>query len=96
MYTHELLNNSFITLFGMALANASTTFSRKYVITEIIKGSIADESGFSVTDPVNILEVKFNDEKSIISVGLSTRRRKKGYLDITMGIGSQLDSPYYF
>ena len=96
MYTHDLLNNSFIPLFGMALANASTTFSRKYVITEIIKGSIADESGFSVTDPVNILEVKFNDEKSIISVGLSTRRRKKGYLDITMGIGSQLDSPYYF
>ena len=96
MYRHDLLNNSFVPIFGMALANASTVFSRKYIITEIIKGSIADESGFSVTDPVSILEVKFNEEKSVISVGLSTRRKKKGYLDITMGIGAQLDSPYYF
>ena len=80
----------------MGLSSSSTMSSQKFVIDEIIKGSVADESGFSVTDPVMILEVRFNEDNSAISVNLSTRKKKKGYLDITMGIGTSLDSPYYF
>ena len=96
IYRSDLLTGSFIPIFGMGLSSSSTMSSRKFVIDEIIKGSVADESGFSVTDPVTILEVRFNEDNSAISVNLSTRKKKKGYLDITMGIGTSLDSPYYF
>ena len=96
IYRSDLLTGSFIPIFGMGLSSSSTMSSRKFVIDEIIKGSVADESGFSVTDPVMILEVRFNEDNSAISVNLSTRKKKKGYLDITMGIGTSLDSPYYF
>lgn len=96
IYKRDLLSSSFVPILGMGLTSVSTLYTRKFVINDIIKGSIADESGFSVTDPVNILEVKFNEDKSAISVNLSTRKKKKGYLDITMGIGAQLDSPFYF
>ena len=40
--------------------------------------------------------VDFNEDNSGISIQMNTRKRKKGYLDITMRIGSGLDSPYYF
>lgn len=96
MYKNDLLSGSFIPIFGMGLSAASTLSSRKFVIDEILKGSVADESGFSVTDPITVLEVRFNEDNSAISVGISTRRKKKGYLDVTMGIGTSLDSPYYF
>ncbi|MDE5899620.1 MAG: S1C family serine protease [Treponemataceae bacterium] len=96
MYCSDLLSSSFIPIFGMGLAPASTLSSRRYVISKIIKGSIADESGFSETDPVYVAGVDFNEDKSAISAALSTRNKKKGYLDISIRIGSALDGPYYF
>ena len=80
----------------MKLESCSTISSKKYVISDILKGSIADESGFSVTDPVYITDVDFSEKKDAVSVQMNTRKRKKGYLDVTIRIGSQLDSPYYF
>ena len=66
------------------------------MISRLINGGIADESGFSVTDPVTIYDVQFDEEKTTISIQLSTKKRKKGYIDISIGMSSALDSPYYF
>lgn len=96
MYSSDLLNGSFVPIYGMRLENISTVSRRKYMVTEIIKGGVADESGFSVNDPVTVSSVKFNDDNSIIYAELYTRRSKKGYLDVSLGLAAQLDSPYYF
>ena len=80
----------------MELTPSSTIYSRKYTITDILNGSVADESGFSVTDPVYIADVDFIEDNSVILVSLSTRKKKRGYLDITMRIGNRLDNHYYF
>lgn len=96
IYKHDLISHSFLPIFGMKLESCSTISSKKYVISDILKGSIADESGFSVTDPVYITDVDFSEKKDAVSVQMNTRKRKKGYLDVTIRIGSQLDSPYYF
>ena len=63
---------------------------------EIIKGSIADESGFSENDPVDVLGVEFNEDKSAIYLKAYVKNSKKGYLDRSLGMGAPLDSPYYF
>lgn len=96
IYEHDLINNSFVPIFGMKMERSSTTSSRKFSIVDIIKGSIADESGFSVTDPVYVSDVIFNDDKTAISVAISTRKRKSGYFDVSLRMGASLDSPYYF
>lgn len=96
IYNSDLLASSFIPIFGMELAHSSTISKRQYYVSKVIKGSSADESGFSEFDPVYISSVEFNEDNSAISVQLNTRKKKKGYLDITMRIGSALDSPYYF
>lgn len=96
VYEHDLRETSFIPLFGMGLRAVSTTSSRKYAISTIIKGGIADESGFSENDPVDIGKVKFSEDDSYLSVEIYARKRKKGYLDVGVSIATPLDSPYYF
>ena len=96
IYKSDLVTSSLIPILGMGLVSSSTLNSNKFTITEIIPGSIADESGFSVTDPVTIYEVKFSEEKDSVGIRLSTKNRKKGYLDVSIGLGASLDSPYYF
>lgn len=96
IYKSDLLSFSFVPIFGMELAHSSTISKRQYTVSKIIRGSAADESGFSEYDPVYVSSVDFNEDNSAISVQLNTRKKKKGYLDITMRIGSALDSPYYF
>ena len=96
IYKGDVLAKSFYPIFGMKLLSVSTTNSRKYTITEILKGSVADESGFSENDPVQIRAIKLNDDNSVIYAEIATKNRKKGYLDGVMAIGATLDSPYYF
>ena len=80
----------------MELTPSSTLYSRKFTITRIINGSIADESGFSINDPITLLDVQFDEEKTVMALQVSTKKRKKGYIDISIGMSSALDSAFYF
>ncbi|QTQ14320.1 trypsin-like peptidase domain-containing protein [Treponema parvum] len=95
-YERDLIETSFVPLFGMGLQAVSSLNSRKYAVTKIIKGGIADESGFSENDPVDIGRIKFSDDNAFLSAEIYARKRKKGYLDIGVSITTPLDSPYYF
>ena len=96
IYKGDIIAKSFVPIFGMKLLPVSTSSSKKYSIEQIIKGSVADESGFSENDPVEIRNVKLNDDNSIIYAEIYAHYRKKGYLEGVVAIGAQLDSPYYF
>ncbi len=96
IYKNDIIADSFKPIFGMKLVKASTSSSRKYQIQSVIRGSIADESGFSENDPVEVTGVEFNQEKSAMMATISAKKRKKGYIDITMAISAPMDSPYYF
>jgi len=96
IYKGDIIAKSFLPIFGMKLISVSTSSSRKYSVEQIIKGSIADESGFSENDPIEIRNIKLNDENSAIYAEIYAKNRKKGYLDGMMGIAGALDSPYYF
>lgn len=96
IYKGDIIAKSFVPIFGMRLISVSTSSSRKYSIEEIIKGSIADESGFSENDPVEIRNIKLNEDNSAMYAEIYAKNRKKGYLDGIMAIAAPLDSPYYF
>lgn len=95
-YSNDIIANSFYAIYGMKLKPVSTSNKKKYAIESVIRGSIADESGFSENDPIEVRKVDFNDEKNVIFSEIYTKNRKKGYLDIKMGLSAPLDSPYYF
>ena len=96
IYRNDVIADSFTPIFGMKLLKVSTSSAKKYQIQSVIRGSIADESGFSENDPIEVLGIEFNDEKSAMLATISAKKRKKGYIDISMAIQSAMDSPYYF
>lgn len=96
IYKGDIIAKAFLPIFGMQLVHVSTSNSRKYSIEQILKGSVADESGFSENDPVEIRNIRLLEENSVIYAEIYAKNRKKGYLDGVMAIGAQLDSPYYF
>lgn len=96
VYRNDLISGSFVPILGMKLVSVSSVNSRKYSIQSIIRGSIADESGFSENDPVNVQSMEFNADHSAAYITIYAKQRKKGYLDIPVGLIAPLDSPYYF
>lgn len=94
-YRNDVISSSFAAIFGMRMDPLSEG-RRKYQISEVIKGSIADESGFSENDPVEIKNISFNNDNTALYAEVYAKNRKKGYLDISVGIAAPLDSPNYF
>lgn len=95
-YESDLLTDSFIPLFGMKMTPSSTTNKKSYTITKVIKGSVADEMGFSEEDPVTVQNLEIDYKNKRILAQLYVQRRSKGFLDITMIVGASFDSPNYF
>lgn len=94
-YKNDVVSGSFTAIFGMKMTPLSEG-RRKYQISQVIRGSIADESGFSESDPVEIKSISFNNENTALYAEIYAKNRKKGYLDISVGIAAPLDSPNYF
>ncbi len=83
-------------LFGMELIPSSVGNRNQFTIQSIVRGSIADESGFSVHDPVEIMKTYLSAQKDAVFLETFTQKRKSGYFEISVGIGAMLDSPYIF
>jgi len=96
VYQGDMVQNSFVAIFGMELTPSSTASSKTYMVKHVIPGSAADENGFSENDPLTIGRIQFNEDKSAIMVAFSTKNRRNGYLDISVAMQAMLDSPYYF
>lgn len=95
-FKRDSLENSFYPMFGMKMVRVSPSNKKKYSIVRIIKGSVADETGFSENDPIELLGIDFSPEKEAAYIKLYAKKRKNGYLDVSLGFSAGLDSPYYF
>lgn len=95
-FNSDIVNGSFIPLFGMELYPSSTTNKKLYTITKVLNGTTADEMGFSENDPITIQKVEVDNKNEMIVAQLYVQRRKKGFLDVSMILGAPYDSPYYF
>ncbi len=96
IFESDLLMNSFVPLFGMKLVPSSTTNRNSYTIEKIIPGSAADDMSFSENDTVTVLGVNADERLKGIITSLSTKRKKKAFLDVTINLGTSFDGPYYF
>ncbi len=95
VFNSDFYNSSFIPLFGMGLTSSSTLSKNSYTINKIIKGSSAEELNLSVNDPISVKDVKFDKEHEMIFAQIFAKRRKSGFLDISIVLSCAYDSPYY-
>ncbi|MBO4319741.1 MAG: serine protease [Treponema sp.] len=96
VYTHDLISEALYPLIGMELVKVSTTNKNKYSVTKVIKASIADESGFSDGDPVEIIKTELSPQKDYLLLQIYAQRKNNGYLDFGLGLQVPLESFYYF
>lgn len=96
VYRHDLLGSALIPILGMELIKSSSLNKNLYTVRSVIKGSIADQAGFSETDPVQILRTHVSEEHSALYIELYAKKRKNGFLDVSLGLSASLDGLYYF
>lgn len=96
IFKTDFIQNGFVPLFGMKMIPSSTLNKNSYTIESVIKGSAADELNFSKFDAVTVRDMKIDMENEYIFVQIYSKRKKKGFLDISMVLSSPFDNPYYF
>ena len=96
VYKTDFISNGFVPLFGMKLIPSSTLNKNSYTIDYVLKGTAADQLHFSQYDSVTVRDMKIDEKNEYIFVMLYSKRKKKGFLDISMILSAPFDSPYYF
>lgn len=96
IYRHDFFTGSFIPFFGMKMVPSSTMNKNSFTIDEVLSGTVADEMNFSKNDQLTVRDIYFDEENGYLFVSVYTKRRKKGFLDITMILSTPLDSANYF
>ncbi|MGL4982310.1 MAG: S1C family serine protease [Treponemataceae bacterium] len=94
IYKRDTLANAFLPIFGMELV--PTSGSKKFYIGGLLKSSIADESGFSVQDPIEVNRISFYQDNQVMVAEVFTKKRKGGYLDLFLTLPAYLDNTNYF
>ena len=80
----------------MKLKNVSSFFGNKYIVDSVVKGSIADESGFSELDPVKIYRTYLSPDEDILFAEIYSKKKSNGYLDVSLVLATPLDSENFF
>jgi S1-C subfamily serine protease len=81
-------------LFGFILApSLSDSPSSAYLIKKVIRGSIADDAGFSKDDPVTIRSFRVIEKEGYAYIDISVKKRRMGYLETYMRLPATLDTP---
>ncbi|GAB6090390.1 hypothetical protein JCM12856_19830 [Spirochaeta dissipatitropha] len=77
----------FPALFGMFVKEIrSGWFVNDYSIQRVLSGSIADEAGLSVNDPLSLQKWEYNEETEILRLQLRVKKRQSGYMDSSIQI----------
>lgn len=86
----------FVPLFGMAVDRlGSSVRSRKYMINKIYNGSIADELGFSASDPFTLLLWDVDKEQRIVRMQIDIKKTQNGFTASGLQLFNRLDLPNF-
>ncbi|MBQ3801241.1 MAG: PDZ domain-containing protein, partial [Treponema sp.] len=96
VHAHDVIAQALVPLLGMELNRNSSLNRNQYVISRIVRGSVADSSGFSVDDTVSVQDVQLDPEGEYASVQIYAKKRNNGYLDVAVSYTVPLDSQNYF
>ena len=90
----DLQARAFLPIFGMNLRRVGS--KKQYTVASVVRGGIADESGFSRSDVVEIRAFVPDTKQGTLVTQVAAKRRKSGYVQTFIAMGASLDSPYYF
>ena len=78
--------------FGMQVERGNKDITgQEYIISKVYRGMTADETGLSVDDPFSIVSWDVDDENNVIFVGIRIKKRKAGFIESIIQLGSYID-----
>jgi C-terminal processing protease CtpA/Prc len=81
-------------LFGLVLGPPTgNSFLSNYMVKKVVRGSIADEAGLSVNDPVSIRNFRIFEKEGYALLDIDVKKRRMGYLEASMRLPALLDTP---
>ena len=85
--------NVLLPLFGMKLKRASNfLWETEYVTERVLPGSVADNTGISTGDAVNLQNWRVDAENRYALLQIFVKKRKSGYLERVVQLAAYLDS----
>jgi serine protease Do len=86
-------DNVLYPLFGMKLEKQGTFFWRgNYVVRRVTKGSVADESGISVDDPLAIQDWRVDTDKGYAILQVVIKKKRAGFIESAIQIATYLET----
>ncbi len=86
-------DNVLYPLFGFRLQNVGTfLWKGDYVVKQVIKGSVADETGISPDDPLTIQDWQVDTDKGYAVLQVVIKKKRAGFLESAIQIASYLDT----
>jgi serine protease Do len=86
-------DNVLYPLFGMQLENVGSFFWRgSYVVKRVTKGSVADESGISVDDPLVIQDWQVDADKGYALLQVVIKKKRAGFIESAVQIATYLET----
>ena len=80
-------------LFGMLLERTGGVLGRSsYVVRRIVRGSVADEAGLSVDDPLIVQDWRVDEEKGFAAIQVVVRKKKAGFIESAIQIAAWLST----
>ena len=73
--------NMLVPLFGIEVREVGGFLETDYVVEKVIQGSIADNTGISVSDPVNLQQWRVDREKRYVILQIYIKKKKAGFLE---------------
>ena len=96
IYKSDYYSKAFIPFFGLELIPTSSSRKKSFMVKNVIRGTAADELGFSENDKLEVGKVKLDNKNKFLIAQVSTQRKKKGFMDISLMLSTPYDCPYYF
>jgi serine protease Do len=80
-------------LFGLKLENVGTFLWRgSYIVRRVTRGSIADEAGISVDDPLTIQDWQVDKEKGYAILQIVLNKKKAGFVTSAIQVAAYLET----
>jgi len=90
-------NNVLLPLFGLKLEKTgSFLWKTNYIVKRVVVGSIADETGISPNDPLNIEGWRVDNKRRYAVLQIYVKKRTSGFLESVIQLASYLDTANFY
>jgi serine protease Do len=78
-------------LFGMLLERTGRVAGKPaYIVRKVVRGSVSDEAGLSVNDPLVVQDWKVDEEKGFATIQIVVRKKKAGFIESAIQVSAWL------